>query len=101
MASAIRNPLAMQKVFLYAGQNRPVIPSDVTRVRVHPSLTTIPRSAFRNLSKLEEVELCEGVEEIGEWTFHGCVSLRRIKIALPLLRGFAIMRFTIAKSWKR
>ncbi|KAL7526982.1 hypothetical protein ACHAXR_001741, partial [Thalassiosira sp. AJA248-18] len=75
-----RSPiLAMQEAFLYTGQERDDIPGDVTRIRVvDPSVTRIP--PLQNLSKLEEVELCEGVEEIGESAFRDCASLRRITI---------------------
>ena len=48
-----------------------VVPQDVVRVRVHPSVTTIPEKAFYERDKLEEVELCEGLLEIGNYAFSG------------------------------
>ena len=42
------------------------VSSDVIRVRVDPSVTSIPARAFYERKKLTEVELCEGVVEIGE-----------------------------------
>jgi len=58
-----------------------VVPQDVVRVRVHHSVTVIPEKAFHERSKLEEVELCEGLLEIGEWAF-SCWSglVKEIKI---------------------
>ncbi|KAL7542975.1 hypothetical protein ACHAXR_012277 [Thalassiosira sp. AJA248-18] len=73
-------PLAIQELFLYTGQERATIPKDVTRIRVHSSVKIIPPHAFLEQTKLEVVELCEGLEEIGEHAFHGCVSLRSIII---------------------
>ena len=35
-----------------------IVPQDVVRARVHPSVTVIPENAFNNCLKLEEVELC-------------------------------------------
>ena len=41
-------------------------PLDVVRVRVDPSVTSIPAKAFYRQNKLTQLELCEGVVEIGE-----------------------------------
>ncbi|KAL7524132.1 hypothetical protein ACHAXR_000449, partial [Thalassiosira sp. AJA248-18] len=68
------------------GQERAAIPEGVTCVRVDPSLTRIPPRTFQGLGKLEEVELCEGVEEIGDHAFWGCVSIRRITIPSTVAR---------------
>ena len=51
-----------------------IVPSDVVRVRVHPSVTVIPEKAFYQQRKLEEVELCEGLLEIGSNAFGGSLS---------------------------
>jgi len=56
------------------------VPMDVVRVRVHPSVTTIPYLAFRQRYKLEEVELCEGLMVIEVQAFYNCYSLKRINI---------------------
>ena len=63
----------------------------MVRVRVHPSVTVIPEYAFYlvdgdsidDRTKLEEVELCEGLVEIGKRAFVACTSLKRIMIPLP------------------
>jgi hypothetical protein len=61
-----------------------LIPHDVVRVWVDPSVTSIPVDAFFERKKLAEVELCEGLVEIGFNSFGGCDqsiipnSLRRI-----------------------
>ena len=57
-----------------------VVPNDVVYVRVHPSVTAIPERAFAECSKLEEVELCEGLLEIGPHAFDDCTALKRINI---------------------
>jgi len=46
------------EVFIYT--EGAVVPQDVVRVRVHPSVTIIPEKAFQKRHKLEAVELCEG-----------------------------------------
>ena len=52
------------EIFVYTGEGGQVVPRDVVRCRVHPSVTMIHANAFMNCSKLEEVELCEGLLEI-------------------------------------
>ena len=54
------------EVFVYTGAGGAVVPQDVVRVRVDPSVTSIPARAFYGRKKLTEVELCEGLVEIGE-----------------------------------
>ena len=67
-------------VFVYMGEGGPAVPHDVVRVRVHPSVTIIPPYAFQEQKKLKEVELCEGLLEIGTRAFYKCESLKRISI---------------------
>ena len=59
------------EVFVYMGGDM-VLPDDVVRVRVHPSVTVIPERAFKERFQLEEIELCDGLLEIGEFTFESC-----------------------------
>ena len=66
--------------FLYTGQPYLEIPRDVTHVRIDPSVKVIDASAFRDCDKLIEVELCEGLELIGEHAFWGCKSLKCMAI---------------------
>jgi hypothetical protein len=76
-------------VFVYTGEGGDSTPLDVVRVRVDPSVMSIPPRAFDGRNKLTEVELCEGLVEIGERSFSWCLrsitninipnSLRRIK----------------------
>lgn len=66
------------EVFVYT--EGVVVPHDVVRVQVHPSVTIIPEGAFGNRQQLEEVVLCEGLLEIGEAAFQYCKSLKRISI---------------------
>ena len=68
----------ISEVFVYT--EGAVVPVDVVRVRVHPSITAIPRYAFEDRMELEDVELCEGLLEIGMSAFYGCNSLKRLTI---------------------
>ena len=72
------NPDDADNVFIYTAGS--IVPDDVVRVRVHPSITVIPREAFKYQNKLKEVDLPEGLLEIGEKAFRDCYSLKRIAI---------------------
>ena len=67
------------EVFVYMGEGS-VVPLDVIRVHVHNAVTAISEKAFANCTKLEEVELCEGLLSIGRDAFNSCKSLRQIFI---------------------
>jgi hypothetical protein len=76
-------------VFVYtgAGEGGTAVPQDVFRVRVHPSVTAIPYETFYQRKKLAEVELCEGLVEIGAWSFAHCDhSITTINIPNSLRR---------------
>jgi hypothetical protein len=75
------------EVFIYTGVGGAVIPQDVERVRVDPSVTSIPANAFDQRKKLTEVELSEGVVEIGDRSFGWCNhSITTINIPNSLRR---------------
>jgi hypothetical protein len=62
-------------------------PHDVVRVRVDPSVTSVPDSAFFYHMKLTEVELCEGLIEIGKHSYGYCGnSITKINIPASLRR---------------
>ena len=66
------------EVFIYT--EGAVVPNNVVRVRVHPSVTIIPSQAFCNRYNLKEIELCDGLLEIGPCAFSKCKALKRINI---------------------
>ena len=73
--------------FVYTGTGGAEVPDDVVRVLVDPSVTSIPASAFNERTKLAEVELCEGLVEIGAWSFSRCDhSIAKINIPNSLRR---------------
>jgi len=73
-------------IFVYTAATRTIdIPEDVVRLRVDPSVTSIPANAFYQRKKLAEVELCEGLVEIGAWSFAYC-SITKIIIPNSLRR---------------
>ena len=53
----------MADVFVYTGNGGEIVPPDVRRVLVDPSVTSIPAEAFQRCKKLAEVVLCEGLVE--------------------------------------
>jgi hypothetical protein len=75
------------EVFVYTGPLGERVPRDVVRVRVDPSVTSIPSRAFARCNKLVEVELCEGLVEIGYNSFAECdYSITKINIPNSLRR---------------
>ena len=69
-------------VFVYTGAGGDAVPQDVVRVRVDASVTSISANAFYERTKLAEVELCDGLVEIGAVSFGWCDhSITKINIA--------------------
>jgi hypothetical protein len=78
----MENPHA--DVFVYTGGGVPA-PRDVVRLRVDPSVTSIPAQAFFYRKKLIEVELCEGLIVIGRQAFDECDhSITKINVPTTL-----------------
>jgi hypothetical protein len=78
---------AITEVFIYTGPRGDDVPQDAVRVRVDPSVTSIPDQAFYEQKMLAEVELCEGVVEIGVWSFADCdYSITKLVIPTSLRR---------------
>jgi hypothetical protein len=74
-------------VFVYTGEGGESPPQNILRVRVDPSVISIPDSAFYRRKQLTEVELCEGVVEIGVQSFGDCWhSITKINIPNSLRR---------------
>jgi hypothetical protein len=76
-----------EEVFVYMGEGGARAPQNVVRVRVDPSVTLIPAYAFVGCKQLIEVEMCEGLVEIGDWAFASC--------------GHSIMKIIIFNSLRR
>jgi hypothetical protein len=74
------------EVYVYTGPRGERVPHDVVRVRVDPSVTSIPAQAFYARKGLAEVELCEGLVEIGEESFEYCGPITKIVIPTSLRR---------------
>jgi hypothetical protein len=73
--------------FVYTGPRGERAPRDVVRVRVDPSVTSIPAEAFSYRNQLTEVKLCEGLVEIGDGAFRWCNhSITKINIPNSLRR---------------
>jgi len=67
---------------VYMGEGGSAVPQNVVRVRVDPFVTSIPAQAFNQPTKLAEVELCEGLVEIGDRSF-ACCEHAITKINIP------------------
>ena len=62
----------LSEVFVYTGAGGEEVPDGVVRVIVDSSVTSIPAKAFYRRMKLVEVELSEGLVEIGDDSFRWC-----------------------------
>jgi len=67
------------EVFEYTGKGQ-TVPKDVVSVRFHPSVVEIEVEAFKNCTKLQEVVLNVGLEQIGQSAFERCNSLHSITL---------------------
>jgi hypothetical protein len=67
------------EIFVYTGGDQ-VVPRNVRRVRIDQSVKIIPVGAFLSRRSLMYVEFHNDIERIEKWAFHGCVSLRRVKL---------------------
>ena len=56
-----------------------VVPKDVVRVRIDPTVLVIPERAFARLAQLEEVQLSDGVRSIGNAAFSGCRKFTKFR----------------------
>jgi hypothetical protein len=69
-----------RKDYIYTGHGMEDIPRDVSHVRVHASVKVIDAGTFYSYSRLRWVDLCEGLEKIGNGAFRDCGSLLGIVI---------------------
>jgi len=76
------------EVFVYTGRRGGErAPDNIVHVRVDPSVMSIPARAFFGRKKLTEVELCEGLVEVGNYSFDYCDnSITKINIPNSLRR---------------
>jgi hypothetical protein len=66
-------------VFVYTGIGvGAVVPSDAVRVRFDPSVLVVPDHAFSCRSKMETIELHDGLREIGRQAFYNCTALKEV-----------------------
>ena len=81
------------EVFVYMGGDM-VVPDDVVRAQVHPSVTVIPERAFFCHTKLEEIELSEGLIEIGNDAFFHCKALIHVNIPSTTVKTIGSSAFS-------
>ena len=75
-------------VHMYNGVNK--VPLDAIHVKVDPSVTVIPESAFEGHQYLQVVDLPQGLLDIGNKAFNNCKCLRKINFPSTLkVIGFA------------
>ena len=54
--------------------------SDVTKVTLPETITSIGKNAFTSCAKLESINLPAGITRIEQWTFDGCHALKDITL---------------------
>ncbi|KAK1733391.1 hypothetical protein QTG54_015950 [Skeletonema marinoi] len=70
--------MAVDGWHIYYGRDGELIPPDVTRVRIHESVTVIPARAFYINRTIEEVKCHDRVKTVEEYAFFNCTSLGRV-----------------------
>jgi hypothetical protein len=66
------------EAIVYMGDGA-VVPRDVARIRIDPSVLVIPEGAFFQRYKLETIELHDGLREIGQMAFFNCKALKEVQ----------------------
>ena len=69
----------------HGGEVADDLKSELTRVRVDPQVTCIPDEAFAGCSNLTELQLNEGLPEIGLAAFADCTALQRVTIPSTII----------------
>ena len=73
---------AVAEVFVYTGAGEgAVVPNDVVRVRIDPSVLVLPMDAFNNCIALKEIVLHDGLREIGLRAFSMCKALTKVQLS--------------------
>jgi len=67
-----------EDVYEYTGKGK--IPKDVTSIKLHRSITSLPDNTFFECTNLQSVILNEGLVSIGNKAFANCTSLECIRI---------------------
>ena len=52
----------------------------ITRLVIKEIVTTIGDNAYEDFEVLKELKLCDGLRQIGNYSFKGCVALEKIEI---------------------
>ena len=86
MEEQLEQPFDNREVYVLTDNWIPV-PRNVIRARVDPSVTVLGNEVFLEREQLEEVELHDGLQQIGERSYHAdtfkeCVSLKRVEIPI-------------------
>ncbi len=63
----------------YDGQDNHLCHQLLTRVVVKQHIETIGDNAFKDCELLKLVKLCDGLRQIGNYSFKGCNSLEKLK----------------------
>ena len=90
MEEQLEQPFDNREVYVLTDNWIPV-PRNVIRARVDPSVTVLGNEVFLEREQLEEVELHDGLQQIGERSYHAdtfkeCVSLKRVEIPSTVTR---------------
>jgi len=68
--------------FVYTGVGEgAIVPKDVIRVQVNPTVLAIPIEAFHYCAALTEVELHHDLREIGVRSFFFCKALTQVHVS--------------------
>ncbi len=69
----------MDMLLEYNSEDCTIYQQIITRLVIKEIVTTIGDNAFEDFEVLKELKLCEGLRQIGNCSFKGCVSLEKLK----------------------
>ncbi len=67
-------------LFEYDGEDCYIYHQIVMRLVIKEIIKTIGDNEFEDYEILKELKLCNGLRQIGNYSFKGCVSLEKIEI---------------------
>ena len=69
-------------LFVHTGSGEgAVVPEDVVHVRIDPTVLVIPANLFLRQIELRQVEIQDGLHEIGDGAFYRCTALRELQLS--------------------
>jgi hypothetical protein len=97
-SEALCNSEPPNVLFIYNEDTKNAVPTNMTHVRIDPSVKEIHDRFFANNDSLVEVEFSEGLERIGRGVFCNCKHLKHINKLPSTLKKIGDYAFFLCRS---